>query len=472
MMDQSESTSKKAWYQRFPHPVVLIFMIILLMALLSYILPAGAFDRIEVDGRMRVVPGSFKLLTDASPLGFLDIFRAIPQGFIDASHIVFIVLSSGVMFGVLEKSGMIENTVGTLVAKLGLKYKFFLIVLFTYIFGLLGVMIGYENNIAMVPIGAVICLALGGDLILAAGVSVAAITVGFGLSPINPYTVGTGHSIAEMPLFSGWELRSILCFAALSILAFYNVRYFNKIILSPEKSMAKGLNTEGFALSKKLSEYHISTKDWIILSIFLGGIGWMLFGVFNYHWYINDLSAIFVIISIAAGLAAGMSGTELSETAFKSMSTVIPGAFMVGFATAIKVVMEMGNIGDTIAHGLSSGLMGLPTYVSVVLMSGSQCLINLLIPSGSGQALATLPIMIPVGELLGLTRQSTILAFQIGDGVTNLFNPALGGLLAMLSLCRVPFDRWLRFIFPVVGMILLVAWVFLIISVAIGWGPI
>jgi len=472
MSTKPENKPNKRWYEQFPHPVVLIFFIIILMTLLTYILPAGSFDRIEVDGRQRVIPGTYQANPDASPVSFLDMFRAIPQGFIDAAHIVFIVLSSGVMFGVLERSGMIENTVGTLVKRMGLKNRYLLVVLFTYLYGLLGVMIGYENNIAMVPIAAVVCLAIGGDLMLAAGVGVGAITVGFGLSPINPYTVGVGHSIAEMPLFSGAVLRSILCFSGLSVLAFFNVRYLKRILEDPNKSMGKGLNTKGFALSKPLQDYSVSQRDWLILGIFLAGIIVMLYGIFQYHWYINDLSAIFVIISIVAGLASGLSGRQLSETAFKSMSAVIPGAFMVGFATSIKVVMEMGGIGDTIAHGLSSGLTGLPTYASAIMMSLAQSLINLLIPSGSGQALATLPIMIPVGEVLGLTRQSTILAFQIGDGVTNLFNPSLGGLLAMLGLCRVPFDRWLRFIIPVMLSILLVAWVFLMISVAINWGPV
>jgi uncharacterized ion transporter superfamily protein YfcC len=133
--------------------------------------------------------------------------------------------------------------------------------------------------------------------------------------------------------------------------------------------------------------------------------------------------------------------------------------------------MEMGNIGDTIAYSLSSSLSHLPIYASAIVMSLSQCVMNFLIPSGSGQALATLPIMIPVGEIVGLTRQSTILAFQIGDGVTNLVNPTLGGLIAMLSLCRVPFDKWLKFIAPLVLWILIIALCFLVFSVAIDWGP-
>ena len=153
----------------------------------------------------------------------------------------------------------------------------------------------------------------------------------------------------------------------------------------------------------------------------------------------------------------------------RDSSVAAPGAFMVGFATTIKVLMEMGNIGDTISYKLSIILEGLPLYLSAICMSISQSFINFFIPSGSGQALATLPVMIPLGESLGLTRQITILAFQVGDGLTNLINPTLGGLIAMLSMSRVPIDRWIRFIFPVLIVLIIIAFLALIVAVAINY---
>lgn len=465
-----KTSLRKKWYEHIPHAVVMLFGIIVLTSLLSYVLPAGEYQRELVDGRMRVVPGSYQQIAP-SPVGLLDMFRAIPLGFKTAAEIIFVVLASGIMFGILEESEMVENAVGTFVKKLGLQRKYFIVVLMTFVYGCLGIFIGYENNIAMVPIAAVMSLALGGDLMLAAGISVGAITVGFGLSPINPYTVGTGHKIAELPMFSGALLRSVLCISALSLLAWYNVRYFKKILADKSKSLAQNLNTEGLALSKPLHTYAMTPNNWLLLGIFLAGMGVMLYGIFQHHWYINEISAIFLMIAVASGLAARMSGKALSETALKSIAVVAPGAFMVGYATSIKVVMEMGHISDTIAHDLSSMLTYLPPYLSAVAMSGVQSVINMMIPSGSGQALATLPIMVPVGELIGLTRQTTILAFQIGDGVTNLFNPSLGGLIAMLSLCRIPLERWFRFVFPIAGLILLIAWVALLFSVMIHWGP-
>lgn len=460
----------KKWYQKIPHPIVMLFAIIVLTAILSHIIPAGAFDRELIDGRQRVVPGSYKAI-EQTPLSFLDTFLAIPGGFASAIAIIFVVLSSGIMFGILEKSGMIENAVGTFMKHLGLERRYLVVILMTFIFGMLGVFVGYENNIALIPIAAITSLAIGGDLMLAAAISVGGVTVGFGLSPFNPYTVGTGHTIAEMPMYSGWLIRSILCLSALSLLAYFNIRYFKRIIKNPERSLSLGIDTKGFELSKPIETYSLTANNWLIMLIFIGGMAAMLFGVFEYHWYINEISAIFLMISIAAGIASGMSGRTISETALKSVSVVAPGAFMVGFATSIKVAMEMGNISDSIAYYLSQGLSQLPLYASAVAMSGAQSVINFFIPSGSGQALATLPIMIPLGDILGLTRQTTILAYQIGDGVTNLFNPTLGGLIAMLAMCRIPFDKWLRFILPVVGAILILSWIVLLITVSINWGP-
>ncbi len=457
-------------FKEFPHSIVLLFFIIILATLCTHIIPAGTFDRELIDGRLRVIAGTYHVIP-SSPLGLMEMFIAMPKGFKVAIEVIWVVLASGIMFGVLEKSKMIENSIGTLINKLGFEKRFFIVVAMTYLFGMLGVVVGYENNIAMIPIAATLSLALGGDLMLAAAIAVGGVTVGFGLSPINPYTVGTGHKIAQLPMYSGALLRSLLCFSALSVLAYFNLRYFRSIINDPSKSKTRDLDQSGFGLTKELSNYSMNFRDQMILMIFLIGLGSMLFGVFQFHWYLNQISSVFLMISIVAGLAAGMNGKVIGETILKSISTVAPGAFMVGFAATIKVILEEAHIGDTIAYELSESLMGLSQYGAAFGMSIAQTIINFVIPSGSGQALATLPIMIPTGELLGLTRQTTIWAFQIGDGVSNLINPTMGGLIAMLSLCRVSFDKWIKFIFPVTLVIFLISWIFLLIGVYINWGP-
>ncbi len=462
------SKSKRSFFNRIPHAISMLFGIIVFVTLLTYILPAGMYERIQINGRSAVVPNSYNVIT-STPIGLLDMFKSIPLGFKAAVEIIFIVLAGGIMFGFMDKTKAVENGVGTLVKKLGQKNKVLIIIIMTFIYGLLGVAIGYENNIAMVPIAAVLSLALGGDLILAAGISVGAMTIGFGLSPINAYTVGTGHKLAELPMFSGALLRSVLCFVALSIMAFYNVRYFKKITLNPDKSLGKGLDLSELSLSKPISEYRLSINNMLVIAIFGIGLMVILYGVFNLNWYINELSAVFLMIALLCGLVSKMSATKMSETVLKSVSIAAPGAFMVGFATSIKILMEMGNIGDTISYELSNILQGLPLHIAAICMTISQSVINFFIPSGSGQALATLPVMLPLGESLGLTKQITILAFQMGDGLSNLINPTLGGLIAMLSMCRVPIDRWIRFIFPVLITLIGIAFLTLIIAVATNY---
>ncbi len=465
---QPVSNQEKPWYKKIPHAVTLLFVIIVFVSALTYVLPAGTYERTEVDGRSMVVANSYQEV-ESSPVGLLDMFRAIPLGFKTAAEIIFIVLAAGIMFGIMEKTKAVENAVGTLVRKMGLEKKFQIIVLVTFVYGFLGVAVGYENNIAMVPIAAVLSLALGGDLVLAAGISVGAMTVGFGLSPINPYTVGTGHKLAELPLFSGALLRSMLCLAGLSLMAWFNVRYFKKMLNDPSKSLSIGLNKNGLSLSGKIEEYQLTKSNQLVLAVFLIGLSVILYGIYQYNWYINELSAIFLMVAIGSGLVSRMNPTVFSETVLHAIGKSAPGAFMVGYASSIKVLMEMGNIGDTISFHMAELLSELPLYASAIGMSMAQCVINLFIPSGSGQALATLPVMLPMGQVIGLSSQTTILAFQIGDGVTNLINPTLGGLIAMLSMCRVPLDRWLKFIFPVVIMILGISWIALIIAVAIGY---
>ena len=459
---------EKSFFERVPHAITIVFSIILLVTVMTYILPAGSYERINLDGRSTVVPGSYKII-DSTPIGVLQMFKAIPLGFKSASEIIFIVLAGGIMFGFMEKSKAIENAIGTLIKKMGLKRKYLIVVIMTFTYGLLGVSVGLENNIALIPVAAVLSLALGGDLILAAGISVGAMTIGFGLSPINPYTIGTGHKIAELPMFSGAFLRTILCSIGLAVMAFYNVRYFKKIILNDQESLAIGLNTKNLTLSKPIKDYSLSITNWSIIGIFILGLILIIYGVFNLDWHINELSAVFLIIAFLTGLFSKMGGNSMSKIVLESVAVAAPGAFMVGFATTIKVLMEMGNIGDTISYQLSIILEGLPLYLSAICMSISQSFINFFIPSGSGQALATLPVMIPLGESLGLNRQITILAFQVGDGLTNLINPTLGGLIAMLSMSRVPIDRWIRFIFPVLIVLIIIAFLALIVAVAIDY---
>ena len=455
---------------QLPHPVVMLFCIMVLASLLSYIIPAGSFDRVEIDGKMTVIAGSYKSVK-ASPVTIGDFFMAFPQGFKIAIDIIFIIFASGIMFGMLKAAGTLETAIGILVRKMGNDYPVSIIVFATFVFGAMGVFIGYENNIALVPIAAMLSLAIGGDLILAAGIAVGGITVGFGLSPFNPYTIGTAHRIANLPLFSGAELRGLLSIGGLILMSYHNVKYFKKIIKNPEASLSHGLDISGFRMNKKLEDYAFKFRDYILLLLFVGMIGLMLFGVFKYHWFLNELSAVFCGFAVIVAFYLSNEKVEVGKKVLEAVGEVAPGAFMVGLAASVKVILEKGAINDTIAYELSGLLEGLPTQASAVGMVFIQTIINFVIPSGSGQALATLPILYPVGDILGLTKQTVTLAFQCGDGISNLVNPTLGGIVAMTAICGVPFDRWLKFIFPLFLLVLGLGCIFVFISVIINYGP-
>ena len=460
----------KKWYEFIPHPVIILFGMIVLAWLFTYIIPSGEFSRMDIDGKQKVIAGSFHFVESAR-LSPMVIFKSMPKGYKAAIEVIFIIIASGIMFGTLNATGSVENAVGSFVKTLGKKQQNLLIFGMTFLYGILGMFIGYENNIAMIPIAAVLSLAIGGDLVLATGIAVGGVTVGFGLSPFNPYTVGTAQRIADLPLFSGATLRLILCLLGLTIMAWYNIYYFKKIKEKPSKGLGNDLDSSGFSLSKPLETFQMKSKDWIILSSFVIMFFVLIYGVFEFKWYLNDISALFLVFSLFLVFFLNKTNLEIGELILESVAKVAPGAFMVGFAATIRIVMEEGKVSDSITYYLANSLAGLPNYLSAIGMVATQSLMNFMIPSGSGQALATMPILIPLGELLNLTKQTVVLAFQVGDGVSNLVNPTFGGLIAMIAICRVPFERWLRFIAPVVVILIALTLVFVMLAVFLNYGP-
>ena len=314
-----------------------------------------------------------------------------------------------------------------------------------------------------------VALALGGDVMVGAGMAIAGIGIGFATSPINPYTVGTAHAIAQLPIYSGIVFRSLYCLCSIILTGFHITRYMDRIRKDPSKSLVPDADTTGLTLTKPLEEYRLSGRDKAVLSVFAAGMAFTIFGVLKWHWYLTEMAGLFLLIGIIGAFAGGIGPNRMVELMIDGVKSVAGGALAIGVALAIQVVMKDGNITDTVIHGLVAPLQGLGVYASAVLMSVAHCLINFLIPSGSGQALATMPVMIPLSDIVGMTRQVSVMAFQIGDGVTNLCYPTVGGMLAMLALTRVPFDRWFRFVFPLVVKVVLLGWVFMCVGIAIGW---
>ncbi|MDN7132337.1 AbgT family transporter [Halomonas sp. MC140] len=458
----------KSFFKSIPQPPVLLFFILVLVCVMSWVIPAGIFDREDVNGRQAVVPGSYHYV-DSSPLNPLDLIFSIPQGLTSAGSLIFITLIAGGLFRIINTTGALENLVAVCVRRIGIKNKTLAVWFFTYVYGALGVVVGYETNIALIPVAVLVGRAIGGDVMVGLGIALGGIGFGFATSPINPYTVGISQSIAELPLFSGLILRTVLALTILSVVAHHTSRYLKKIQENPNKSLSSGVSANGLELKYGVEKYALKTSDIKVLLVFVSGLVFMLYGVFAHHWYINEIAGIFLATAVFCGFTSGMNTNDIVENLFKGASAVTSGALLIGLARAIQVLLDQGQIGDTIVAFLAGTIGDFPVVFSSIIMSVVHGLINILIPSGSGQAMATMPILIPLSDLVGMTRQVSVLAFQIGDGFTNLIAPTSGSTLAMLAMVGMPYHLWLRFAFPLVIKCFLVSFVFLAIAVMIGW---
>ncbi|MGI6574844.1 MAG: YfcC family protein [bacterium] len=464
--------TEKKWYQKLPNSYVLLFMIIVITAVMTYIIPAGSFERVEVGGRMMAQPGTFHYI-ERTPVSFIDIFGAIPLGIVEVANIIATCLVTAAMVEIINSTGALEAGVGVTIKKFGRDRKAItaLIFVLTYLFGFLGFW-GLESRIPFVPVGVTIALGLGLDVMSAAGVVIGGVFVGFATSPINPFTVGVAHSIAQLPVFSGLGLRSVYCFLSLGLMAHHTYRYSMRVLENPQLSLVSDVDTEGLGgLTQEIESYKINPVQKRILLAFVALLAIVVYGVIRFGWGIIDIATWFFFGAVVMGVIAGYNGNKMVDIMIRGASKMVGGSLIVGVARGIAIILTKGNISDTIINGLVSPLQGLPPMISGVLMSVVQSIINFFIPSGSGQASATMPIMIPIADLLGITRQTATLAFQVGDGIMNLLVPTLGGLMAMLAIARVPYDRWIAFIWPLALKLLVLGYAFVAFSVMINWGP-
>ena len=472
MMNQEESQPK--WYKKIPGAFVILFLILCIVSLLTYVIPSGAFQRTLVNGRNVVVAGSFAFLakTPKMTVGVWDLFKAIPTGMIAAAPIMVIVLLAGGMFKILERTKAVENAIGIIIRKVGVtqQSKQWMLVALSFLFALFGAVVGYENVIAFVPLGIMVAIGMGYDLMVGAAIVIGGVSVGFGTSPINPYTVGVAHSIAELPIFSGMGPRGLFGIVCTLLLIHHIWLYMKKIEKNPELSLVKGISTEGLSIdTKRINEYQLDGRGKIVLALFVSFIMVIVYGVLKYNWYLTELSALFVVYGLLFGLVARFSADKIADTFMQGASEIAGGAVIVGFARSIGVLLDQGKIGDTIINSLAAPLVNLPPALSAVAMSLVQGIINFFVPSGSGQAMATMPIMIPLSDLIGVNRQIAVQAFQMGDCFLNMIIPTAGGLLAMLALARVPFDKWVRFILSFVVKGMIAGWIFLVIATYLNW---
>ena len=431
----------KAW--RFPHPLVLLTLFILLAAALSYVLPAGEFARHLDPATQRelVVPGSYHRVP-ATPVSPLALLVALPKGLAAAAPVVFLIFLAGGAFTVVDQTGALRYGVDGLLRRAQGR-EVLVIPLVSLAFATMGALENMgEEIIALVPVLLVLMRRLGYPSLTAVAASLGAAVVGAAFSPINPFQVVIAQKLAQLPAFSGWAFRVVFLALALAIWILGTLRHAHRHRVAPDLAVAdaEGATQQG--------------RPGLVLALVLVTFGVFAYGVVALKWDFDQMAALFFALGVGAGLLGGRGLTGTAEGFVAGFRDMAFSGMLVGFAQAIFVVLGQGHIVDTIVQGLAAPLAHLPVALAALGMMAVHTALHLPVPSVSGQAVLTMPLLVPLSDLLGLSRQVTVLAYQYAAGLGDLVTPTNGALMALLAACGVRFDQWLRFAGRLYGLLL------------------
>lgn len=457
---------------KMPHIYVILFVFGLVAAAATYFIPAGEFDRIELEsGREAVDPESFTYL-ESTPTGLTEFMTAIPRGLVDAGEVVFFTLIIGGMFMVLRESGIIEVAVDKMARKFS-KKSIFIIPVLVAVFASVATLIGTaELSLVYIPVIIPLVIALGYDSMTAAAVALCGTVIGYTVGVLNPINTGLAQSIAGIPTFSGLGFRLILFVIVLAVTAWFIMRYAKKVQRNPKASLVYEDDREKREMYSSIGDSAplTATKRQIAGGLtVLVFFGILIYGVIELDWFMIEMAGLFVIMGITVGLVTGLNLTRISEAFTKGFREVLMGAIIVGLARSIAVILEDGQVMDTIVNGLGTVVGELPPVLAAAGMYFVQLLINFVIPSGSGQALVTMPIMAPLADMVNVTRQTAVLAFQLGDGFAHILYPTSGYFMAALALAGVEWHKWIRFFFPLFIIFMVISLSALTIAQITGW---
>lgn len=453
-----------------PHIYVILFALITISAIATYLVPSGSYDREEIDGRSVIIPDTFSFV-EQSPLGILEFMTAIPRGVEQTIAIIFGIMAIGALFRVIEKAGIIDLIINFLIRSFGNKGMLIIptiVVPLTIFVTLTG---NIESSLIFLPALLPLFLKLGYDRMAATGTVLMATVVGFTVALTAPANLGTAQTIAELPLYSGIGYRMIILAVMTTIGILFIMNYIKKVQKDPMKTLITDDVDDSQFIKEDTDRPEPSTRTYIATGAFIIALGFMLFGIFQYQWYFIELAGFYLLAGIICGLIAGLKPSGIAEAMNEGVQNIILGALIVGIARAISVVLEDGVILDTVVYGLSLIITVIPDTLVPVMMMIVQGLINFLIPSGSGQAAATMPIMVGLVDLTDMTRQTAVLAFQFGDGFSNIFYPTSGYFMAALAIAKIKYTDWIKFIWPLLVIWYAVGAVFLIIAYFMNWGP-
>lgn len=469
----SPDSSRKGKKERgAPSPIVIIACIILVSALASYIIPAGTFERVldPATGRQVVDPSTFHY-ADQNPTSFFDLFKSVTRGIQSASDIIAFLFIIGGAFGIMEATGAIKSALGTLVLKMrGRELALIPICMLIFSCGS-AFAANDEEYLAFLPLILSVCLAMGFDSLTALGIVFGSTAAGYAAGCTNAFTVGVAQGISGLPVFSGIGLRLVILAVMYAINMTFVLLHARKVKRDPLSSSMYELDrkrTDTFEIDEK---EHMTLRHKIVLLLFVATVVVLVYGVIQFGFYIDELAALFLIMGVAAGIVGGLRPGEIADSFMSGCKNMLFPCIMVGFCKATTIVLTDALIMDTIINFLAGMLNRIPSTLTACGMFIVQALFNIMVPSGSGQAAITMPIMAPLADLVGITRQTAVLAFQFGDAVTNCITPASGMTMSCLAIAGVPLNKWWKFILPLVAVWWFVAFGFLIYAMLTGYGP-
>ncbi|MFZ2053235.1 MAG: TIGR00366 family protein [Candidatus Aminicenantales bacterium] len=455
---------------RVPHTYVLLFGLMLLAAISTWIIPAGSYDRVSEHGRELIDPDSFHPV-EGRPAGIPSLLMAFPRALAEVTDIIFYIFIIGGAFGVLNRTGAIQAGIHSLVRRMGGRRAMLLVVL-TLVFAFGGGSIGIaEETLVFLPALLLLARSLGYDSLVAGGIALVGANAGFASAFMNPFTVGVAQGIVGLPLFSGLEFRLVLWAIMTTVTILFLARYAARVRAKPETSLMYEFDRQRTPVEAAGDEEKFTGRHSAVLLVALLALVLLAVGALRWHWGIRELSGLFFGLAVIAGPVGRLSADETARSFIKGAAELTYAALVVGLARSILVILRDAQVMDTLTHALAATVRHWPSSVSAAGIYIVQNVLNFFVPSGSGQAAVSMPILAPLGDLLGITRQTNVLAYQLGNGLTNIFVPTQGYFMAALGILGIPWSKWARWLLP-----LLLIWVAIgcgavLVAQAIHWGP-
>jgi uncharacterized ion transporter superfamily protein YfcC len=424
---------------KLPHPVVLLIAGVAICAALTWILPAGEYERKDdpATGRRVVVAGTYHRVEPA-PVGPFAAVVAIPRGFVEAADVVGVVLFVGAAWVVVDRTGTLGRLITTLVAAFGNR-GLIAIPIISMFFASMGALENMQEEIIpLVPALLLLGRGLGVDAVAVVAMSTGAAAIGSAFGPTNPFQAGIAMKLAQLPPMSAAPLRWTTFAAASALWVAWTMWYATR-----NRDRESGLGIRDSEISGAIAS--AQTRDYLILAIAIAPIAAYLYGSVALGWGFNELSGGFLIAGVVAGLLGGLGVAGTTAAYLEGMQAMLPAAMLIGVARSLSLVLTDGRVTDTILDGLAAPLSRAPAAFASLLMIPFHSIVHVAVPSVSGQAVLTMPILVPLSDLLGISRQVTVFAYQTGAGLTELLTPTNGGLMAVLLAAGVPFGRWITF---------------------------